>query len=246
MNALFDWLASPLSGGHTHLPNSAVFWHARLMVLAWGICLPMGALVARYLKVTPRQDWPHVLDNRFWWHGHRALQYTGVLAMSLALGWVWRTPDAPLWSAGGLHRSLGWLVLLLGWSQMLGGIFRGTKGGPTAAQWAGDHYDMRPWRVVFEHVHKTLGWLAVVLAALVIVLGLLSADAPRWMLGALLVWWAGLLATAACLQARGCCIDTYQAIWGTDPQLPGLQRQPIGWGVRRTQQHPWRAPSTPL
>lgn len=244
MTSLLHWLVTPLSGASEHMIDPQVFWHARLMVLAWGVCLPLGVLVARYLKVTPHQDWPRVLDNKFWWHGHRALQYTGVLAMSIGLGLVWRASDAPVISVTGLHRWLGWMVLVLGWSQMLGGILRGSKGGPTAPQMAGDHYDMSRWRVVFEHLHKTLGWVALILAVAVIVLGLITADAPRWMLGALLAWWAVLLAGAAWLQARGCCIDTYQAIWGTDPDMPGLQRKPIGWGIRRTRQHPWRSSST--
>jgi hypothetical protein len=240
----FHWLASPLSGASEHVIESPVFWHARLMVLAWAVCLPLGALVARYLKVTPRQDWPRVLDNKFWWHTHRSLQYSGVLAMSLGLWLVWRTSDAPVLSATGLHRWLGWLVLVLGWSQVVAGILRGSKGGPTAPQMAGDHYHMSRWRVVFEHLHKSLGWVAIAIAVVVILLGLVTADAPRWMLFALLAWWAALLGAAAYLQARGCCLDTYQAIWGTDPGLPGLQRKPIGWGVRRSTQHPWRASST--
>jgi len=240
-----DWLASPLSGATQHTLESPVYWHGRLMVLAWGGCLPLGALVARYLKVSPRQDWPRVVDNKFWWHAHRSLQYTGVLAMSLGLWLVWRSSDAPFFSATGVHRSLGWLVLVLGWSQVVAGILRGSKGGPTSMEMAGDHYDMSRWRVGFEYLHKSLGWLAIALAIVVMTLGLVSADAPRWMLCGLLGWWAVLLAAAAWLQRRGCCIDTYQAIWGTDPALPGLQRKPIGWGVRRTQQHPWHSSTTP-
>jgi Eukaryotic cytochrome b561 len=247
MNTLtqaLHWLSSPLSGASEHLIESAVFWHARWMVLAWAVCLPLGALVARYFKITPRQDWPRVLDSKFWWHSHRVLQYTGILAMSAGAWLVWRTTDAPLWSLTGLHRWLGWLVLLLGWLQMLGGILRGSKGGPTDNPIAGDHYDMSRKRLMFERLHKSLGWLAVALAIAVIVLGLFMADAPRWMLCALLLWWIVLLTAAAYLQARGCNIDTYQAIWGIDPGLPGLQRPPIGWGVRRTQKHPWRSFST--
>jgi hypothetical protein len=238
------WLTNPLSGANEHAIESPVYWHARLMVLAWGVCLPLGALVARYLKVTPRQDWPRVLDNKFWWHAHRSLQYTGVLAMSMGLWLIWRSSDAAIFDATGLHRSLGWLVLVLGWSQVVAGILRGSKGGPTAIDMAGDHYDMSRWRVGFEHMHKTLGWVAIAVAVVVIVLGLVSADAPRWMLCVLLVWWALLISGATWLQARGCCIDTYQAIWGTDSALPGLQRKPIGWGVRRTTRHPWRSSST--
>ncbi|WP_310625177.1 cytochrome b561 domain-containing protein [Limnohabitans sp.] len=252
----WQWLSSPISGNNQHLIAPAVYWHARVMVLAWGVCLPVGALMARYFKVTPKQDWPRVLDNQMWWHGHRGLQYTGVLLMSLGLFLVWSSSDAgasPMSNVSNvsnvarLHHVLGWCVLILGWAQMLGGILRGSKGGPTDPHMAGDHYDMTRWRVVFERLHKSLGWLAIVLAVPVILLGLLNADAPRWMLGLLMVWWSVLLAVAAHWQRRGYCMDTYQAIWGTDPHMPGMQGAPIGWGVRRTQQHPWRsvAPPTP-
>lgn len=85
MTSLLQWLTTPLSGVSEHAIEPNVFWHARLMVLAWGICLPLGGLVARYFMVTPRQNWPRALDNQFWWHAHRCLQYTGVLAMSVGL-----------------------------------------------------------------------------------------------------------------------------------------------------------------
>jgi hypothetical protein len=244
----WQWLNSPISDSSQHLIAPAVYWHARVMVLAWGVCLPLGALIARYFKVTPNQDWPCVLDNPMWWHSHRGLQYTGVLLMSLGLLLVWGGSDAdalPASNVARLHNFLGWCVLILGWAQMLGGILRGSKGGPTDQQMAGDHYDMSRWRVVFERLHKSLGWLAIMLAVVAIVLGLLRADAPRWMLGMLIVWWSFLLAVAAQWQRRGCCIDTYQAIWGTDPRMPGMQRAPIGWGVQRTQQHPWRCTYPP-
>lgn len=82
MTSLLQWLTTPLSGVSEHSVEPNVFWHARLMVLAWGIFLPLGGLVARYFKVTPRQDWPRVLDNKFWWQAHPWFQYTGVLAMA--------------------------------------------------------------------------------------------------------------------------------------------------------------------
>ncbi|MDH4450966.1 MAG: cytochrome B [Rhodoferax sp.] len=239
-----QWLSRSVSGSTEHTIAPSVYWHARAMVLAWGVLLPTGALVARYFKVTPRQRWPAELDNPLWWHGHRTLQYTGVLVMSLGLWLVWRPSEAAPFSATGMHRLLGWLVLVLGWLQVLGGIVRGSKGGPTDVQLRGDHFDMTPWRIAFERLHKSMGWLAVLVSVVVVLLGMVSADAPRWMVCALAAWWALLVGVAVYLQRRGSCIDTYQAIWGTSPELPGMQRPPIGWGVRRTQQNPWHPPST--
>jgi hypothetical protein len=92
---------------------------------------------------------------------------------------------------------------------------------------------MTPWRRVFERLHKTLGWVAVAASAAVIVLGLVIVDAPRWMLLVLCLWWLAFVVVFVRLQARGRCIDTYQAIWGPDPAHPGNRVPPTGWGVRR-------------
>ena len=89
---------------------------------------------------------------------------------------------------------------------------------------------MSPHRLPFERIHKSLGWLTVLSAMAVIALGLLVADAPRWMPLVLLAWWPAL---ALRWQGQGRCIDTYQAIWGPDPVHPGNRQRPIGWGVRR-------------
>ena len=237
----WDWMLTPLSGAATHYIESWAAWHGRLMVVAWGVLLPLGVLVARFFKVTPRQEWPAELDNKFWWHTHRLLQYGGVLVMSLGVALAWRegrgaSPGAQ-W-----HGWLGWLVFALGWLQVLGGYWRGSKGGPrderTGAlrpvhERRGDHYDMSFRRVAFERVHKTVGYAAMFAGAVVLVLGLIVADAPRWMAVILALWWAALTALFVRLQRQGRCLDTYQAIWGPDPEHPGNRRRPIGWGVWR-------------
>jgi hypothetical protein len=99
---------------------------------------------------------------------------------------------------------------------------------------------MTTYRVWFERIHKGMGWMSVFLAIVVIGLGMLLADVPRWMPMVMVIWWAGLLALAWRWQKKGRCIDTYQAIWGPDPRHPGNRVPPIGWGIRRplnTQHH---------
>ncbi|MET3498317.1 cytochrome b561 domain-containing protein [Variovorax boronicumulans] len=202
------------------------------MVLSWGVLLPLGALLARFCKVLPSQDWPRALDNPFWWHAHRLLQCSGVLAMTVGVAVAWLGAQG----AGGLariHAAAGWALCLAGWAQVVGALLRGTKGGPTDREMRGDHYDMTPWRLVFERVHKTLGWLSLVAAIAVTALGLVVADAPRWMPIVLCLWWMALGGAFVALQRRGCCIDTYQAIWGPDAIHPGNRMPPVGWGVRR-------------
>ena len=230
--ALEHWLLTPLSGQAQHAIAPWAYWHARCMVLAWGVLLPVGALVARYLKVTSRQRWPEQLDNRFWWHSHRTLQWAGVLLMSVGAVLAW-DQGAGASLAAQLHALGGWMLVLLGWLQVLAGLVRGSRGGPGSEPLRGDHYDMTAHRVAFERLHKGLGWLALLAAVAVIVLGLQVADAPRWMALTLAAWWLLLAGLAWQWQRSGRCIDTYQAIWGPDPVHPGNRMRPTGWGVRR-------------
>ncbi|VTU45299.1 cytochrome b561 domain-containing protein [Variovorax sp. PBL-E5] len=228
----WDWLLTPLSGAGAHHIASRTAWHARLMVLGWGVLLPLGALGARFFKILPGQDWPRQLDNKTWWRAHRALQYAGVWAMTVGLGLAWGLGSGH-GSAARVHAWLGWSLCAAGWLQIASGLLRGSKGGPTDVRLRGDHYDMTRRRIGFERLHKSLGWLAIVLAVVNIVLGLAVADAPRWMAVVLAGWWSGFGIAFIGLQRQGRCIDTYQAIWGPGRSHPGHRQAPIGWGVRR-------------
>ena len=229
---MIDWLQTSLSGSREHTIAPWAFWHARTLVLGWAILLPLGALVARFFKVTARQNWPTVLDSVFWWNGHRVLQYVGVLAISVGVALAWTNSGSAALAAR-LHAWAGWALLAAAWVQVAASWLRGSKGGPTDVNLRGDHYDMTPRRLVFERLHKSLGWLAVVVSIGVIVSGLLLVDAPRWMLLVLCIWWLGLASAFALLQIKGRAVDTYQAIWGPDPAHPGNRRLPTGWGARR-------------
>lgn len=227
-----DWMMASLSGSTTHTLTPWAVWHARCMVLSWGILLPLGVLVARFFKVLPGQNWPQVLDHKAWWHAHRALQWSGVGIMLVGMWLVWGHGG----SAGRLaqfHTVAGWSVCAIGVFQIVGALARGSKGGPTETSMRGDHYDMTLWRLTFERLHKGLGWLAVMAAVAIIVSGLQLADAPRWMAAVLALWWLALVMLFVRLQRADRCIDTYQAIWGPDPGHPGNQRKPIGLGIRR-------------
>ena len=199
------------------------------MVLAWGFLFPLGVIIARFWKVLPGQDWPRELDNESWWRAHLFLQYGGGGVTLLALALILMRPEA----LGSDHALLGWVVVGFAALQFLAGWFRGSKGGPTEPSMAGDHFDMTPRRLLFEYLHKSLGYLLLALAAWGIASGLWLTNAPVWMWLGLAAWWCLLLVVFIAWQRRGMAIDTYQAIWGPDPRLPGNQRAPIGWGIRR-------------
>jgi hypothetical protein len=207
--------------------NAAFLIHSLLMMAAWLVLLPAGALVARFCKVTRAQRWPEGLDNPLWWWLHRILQYGGVACALLGLAAAYRaTGRLPL---GLVHVQIGLVVIVLALLQIVSTWFRGTKGGPTGAgadpqnpaTWRGDHYDMTLRRQLFEGWHKVCGWWAVLLAPLAVLLGLALLGWPRALccVAALLL---GLEVALATLLARGALgINTYQAIWGPDPRHPG-------------------------
>lgn len=223
-----DWLLAPIDAARAHEVAWAVSWHGRAMVLAWGLMAPLAVLIARYFKVMPGQDWPRELDNLAWWRSHWIGQSVVVALTVIGIALVFG-------GAGDLntHGRLGYAVLVLALAQVGFGIFRGTKGGPSDKAMRGDHYDMTPWRVMFEWVHKVTGYALLVLALVTILFGMWHANVPVWMWLSLALWWSGLAIAAILLQRRGYAIDTYQAIWGPGPEHPGNRRKPIGWGIRR-------------
>lgn len=222
------WLA-PLDASRPHEIAGYLAWHARLMVFAWAFATPVGVLAARHFKVMPGQDWPRELDNLTWWHTHRITQY-GTLALTLvafalavAGGAIISRTESVDW-----HQTLGFVIVALVALQVIFAQFRGKKGGPTDpgpdGSLRGDHYDMTPRRLLFEAVHKSLGYAMLAGAAVEIALGLWQANAPRWMAAGLGLWGLLLLGAFVALELRGGRVSTYWAIWGPDPELPGNWR----------------------
>jgi hypothetical protein len=229
---MLEWLLASIDPSRAHLVDTAVSLHGRIMTIAWGMLVPCGVLAARFLKVTPWQDFPRELDNQLWWRLHWIGQSCAV-ALSLVGVWIiWRHAGG-----GGMHGLIGYAVTCIGVTQVLSGFLRGTKGGPTArgrnGSVRGDHYDMTRRRLAFEIVHKTLGYGALLLIVWALVSGLWLANAPRWMWLGLGGWWLVLLTLGLYWQSKGYAVDTYQAIWGSNPLHPGNRRKAQGWGMRR-------------
>ncbi len=232
LNDGLTWLLLPLSGNPNHELSFWASWHGRIMVLCWGVLLPLGVMAARFFKVMPSQNWPTVLDNKAWWKTHLHGQAAAVALACVGVVLIWSTAGGAtqmaLW-----HGYMGWTVMALGLLQVAAGLARGSKGGPEEPQTRGDHYDMTARRNRFEYTHKSLGYAALLLALSTVFMGLVVADAPRWMLLAISLWGLVLAAGFVWLQRQGRCIDTYQAIWGPDTAHPGNRIKPIGWGIRR-------------
>ncbi|WP_415403399.1 cytochrome b561 domain-containing protein [Tateyamaria sp. SN3-11] len=228
---MWEWLLAPVDAARAHEVGLALSWHARLMVAAWTFLVPIGIIAARFFKIWPGQNWPQELDNQAWWTTHRVCQYSATVLMIIGLILILSRPTLVA-VLPGPHSLIGWTVLALAGTQIVGGILRGTKGGPTDADIRGDHFDMTPRRLAFEYAHKSIGYIAWVLSVLAVFSGLWQANGPNWMWLSLILWYLGLIAAFAWLQAKGRAIDTYQAIWGTDPTLPGNQRPTIGIGVK--------------
>lgn len=224
---MIDWLVSPIDTSRAHDIGTALSWHARLMVLSWGTLTPVAIIMARFFKITPRQKWPQELDNTMWWNAHYLGQSASFAIACVAVLLVFVAPQ----NLGGisLHRALGYAIMSLGALQILSGVFRGSKGGPTAPQangsLRGDHYDMTRHRLIFEFVHKTVGYVTLGLIVVAILTGLWAANAPNWMWLVICGWWLLLLVLAIGLQRRGHAYDTYQAIWGPSLEHPG-NREP--------------------
>ena len=235
VNDILRWLFSSWDSNRPHQIDFGSQWHARMMFLAWGILLPCGILMARFFKITPKQNFPHELDNQLWWYSHVYLQAIGCIISFLSLLFILyynsHNIDAPL------HRLLGWATMILCSIQILLGQFRGTKGGPTYpapdGSWRGDHYDMTTYRYVFEYIHKILGYVTLLCSWGTTLSGLWYVNAPKGMVLFILLFWAGLISIFVFLQRQGRAVDTYQAIWGTDPKHPGNTKKIVGWRIKR-------------
>jgi uncharacterized membrane protein len=221
---IVSWLLEPIDMARPHHVDGLLSWHARVMVLAWGVIAPLAVIAARYFKIMPGQNWPEELDNKFWWHCHRKGQILALALTGLGLVLIlMRGEGSP--AGAHIHRQLGYCVIVLACGQALSAMFRGTAGGPTYpapdGSWRGDHYDMTLRRRVFEVLHKSLGWVTILLAMAAVVLGLWAANAPRWMWGTIGGWWLCLAVASALLQIFRGVPNTYHAIWGPDPKHPG-------------------------
>ena len=215
--------------------------HAALMLSAWGVLLPAGSVLARYHKVRRGQDFPTVVNDLFWWDGHRLTQYAGILVATAGFAAALHAVGDGF---GTTHARLGLGAMAIGWGQVVSGVLRGTSGGPWArgadpanpATWGGDHYLMSRRRLAFEGWHKAAGWVAALAAYGAMLLGADFAGSPAWLMATIGALQGATLCGIADGMLRGRWVDTYHALWGPDPHHPGNARS------RRVSAGPSRRP----
>jgi len=169
-----------IAGGVTSKKSSAqwTLWlHLLFMAPAWGAILPMGAAIANRCKAV--QGAP----KGKWFQLHRAFQSIGWTLQ--LLGFIFAVVHCEKYSKhfNYLHTIIGMVVVAIGTLQPLNAIVRPhppeggwPEGGKPAA------------RTAWEAVHKGLGWLAIILGMVNVILGVLLAqhldfEAGPWVVG---------------------------------------------------------------
>jgi hypothetical protein len=164
-----------------------VVLHGVLMVLAWGVCLPLGAIVARFAKRVPPLTGP----DACWFRTHWILQTTGTVCslggFVSAIVLVVRSGGSHFSSP---HKVLGLIVVGVGACVALAGRLRPAKDAR-----------IRPaWKVG----HAGCGMLAVLCGFVTIFLGLGTAGAQMELYYAAGVLVGCLVLCYGSLQLCGC------------------------------------------
>ena len=130
--------------------------HGSLMIIGWGFLLPTGVASARLLKHRP---------NALWFKIHRIMQIFGLVVA--ICGWAVALAEFDVFVGPGTgsynHGVLGMTVMILGLLQPLNALIR-----PHPPE-AGEKRPLK--RLIWEIVHKSSGYIAVILAAVTICYG---------------------------------------------------------------------------
>jgi hypothetical protein len=128
--------------------------HASLMLIGWGWLLPSGTLFARFFKHRP---------HSLWFQIHRVLQSVGLLFS--IVGWIIALRNFNVFQDKGYdsykHGVLGMVTMILGCLQPLNAFLRPHP--PTR-----EENEKSTARLVWELVHKSTGYIAILLAIVTI------------------------------------------------------------------------------
>lgn len=147
--------ATGIGGGNDSFTRMRII-HGSLMLIAWGWLLPSGALISRFFRHR---------NNDLWFKIHRMLQPLG-LAIAIA-GWAIALTNFNVFGdfgyPGRRHGIMGCAVMAAGIFQPINAVIR-----PHAP----DKNEKRTTlRLMWEILHKSLGWVTILLAFATIGLG---------------------------------------------------------------------------
>jgi len=148
---LYDGTA--VRGGYNNPQKNT---HGILMLVAWGIFIPLGMISARY----GRMLWPE--PDEKWFYLHISFLTTGMFIASSAFVVAWVMTEGVYFNTS-FHSQLGITVMILGYIQYFGGMFRPHKG---------KEEDPSGPRKVFEILHPNLGRFVLIIAIINIFAGI--------------------------------------------------------------------------
>jgi len=154
--------------------------HGILMWIAWGLCCSIGIMSSAHRFIFPKKEPPP-----YWFMLHRIVQTCVVLfafgGFVVALVFTWQSEE-PHFS--NLHEQLGLAVVIIAVTQPINALVRGHPAKPGEKKTTG--------RLVWEIVHKLLGYGGWLVAQLVMYFG-------TQLIGAAAIWqylvlaWSGLM-----------------------------------------------------
>jgi hypothetical protein len=180
------------------MPRGKYIVHAVLMTIGWGLLLPIGVLVARFGKEGrtsagggggTRRDNADAAGAApavaaagapaMWYRAHRTVQVAGlsmgIIGFIVALQMVGDADSGHFSRGHAAHKQVGLLVTLLGIAQPLFAIFRPHPPAPSPKS-GGEQKVKSRARLLWERAHKGTGYVAVVLAVLLILSGFAALE----------------------------------------------------------------------
>jgi len=130
--------------------------HGGLMLAGWGLLLPSGAIIAKLMKHRP---------DGWWFKVHRGFQMLGLTLAIAAFVIAVRNFNSTT-----NHAKIGIVVMALGISQPFNALIR--PHNPEAGE------EKTTGRKVWELLHRGVGWVAICLAAVTIVMGTVLLPFP--------------------------------------------------------------------
>jgi len=136
--------------------------HVVCMLLSWGFLLPFGVLWARHMRTSSKK----LGSVPVWFAGHRLIQSCGWLLQLMGFAFILAFKKASHFRL--THEVIGLAVVIIGTLQPLNAQFRHLPfiGHPQADG------TRTPARKAWEFLHKGMGYMAVMLGVVNVILGL--------------------------------------------------------------------------